>query len=47
MRHLQFYDIVYNAWRNDEITDTQWHEFCTECLQELMAKNRDVLERLK
>ena len=30
-----------------KISNQQWQDFCQGCLEELMIKNRDVLERLK
>ena len=30
-----------------KISNKQWQDFCQGCLEELMIKNRDVLERLK
>jgi len=45
------YRIQYNErlqqFKNGEITEEQWKEFCSYCLGKIMEENQDVLVRLK
>ena len=38
---------MLQAFKNGEITETQWNKFCLCCLEELCESNSAVLKRLK
>ncbi len=37
----------YAKFKNGEITLEQWHEYCSNCLSEILDQNIDVLVRMK
>ena len=44
---LMFYSAAYSAFMNEEMSKELWDKYCMRCLEELMRKNKDVLEKLK
>lgn len=47
MKYLIQYEKMLQAFKNGEITETQWNKFCLCCLEELCESNSAVLQRLK
>ena len=47
MKKLQRYELYKLLYEQNYISDQAWQEFCTQCLEELMEENKDVLIRLK
>jgi hypothetical protein len=41
------YEDMRNKYIKEEITLMQWFMYCENCLEELMNKNKKVLENLK
>ena len=44
---LMFYSDAYSAFMNEKMSKELWDKYCMRCLEELMRKNKDVLEKLK
>ena len=44
---IKDYDFMYQLYKNHQISERQWEEYCTECLEELMKNNKKVLDNLK
>ena len=44
---LDKYEVMRTKYINGEITNMQWFMYCENCLEELMNKNKDVLQNLK
>lgn len=47
MIYLNQYEKMLQAFKNGDITETQWNKFCLCCLEELCENNSAVLKRLK
>lgn len=47
MIYLNQYEKMLQAFKNGDITETQWNKFCLCCLEELCEHNSAVLKRLK
>lgn len=41
------YEDMRQKYLDHKITTVQWFMFCENCLEELMVKNKKVLENLK
>ena len=41
------YAIMFRKFQNNEITETEWREFCDKMMDKALADNKDVFERLK
>jgi hypothetical protein len=41
------YEINFNKFRNNEISETEWREFCDKMMDKALADNKDLFERLK
>ena len=41
------YDINFSKFQNNEITETEWREFCDKEMDKVLADTKDVFERLK
>lgn len=44
---IKDYDFMYQLYKNHQISKLMWQEYCTKCLEKLMAENKKVLDRLK
>lgn len=44
IQKYEFYKLLHEQ---NYISDQAWQKFCTECLEELMEENKDILIRLK
>ncbi len=44
---IPHYEAMLVAYQNNLITEEDWDEFCTICLEELMLNNKKILENLK
>lgn len=44
---IMTYDIMKDIYEKGIVTDKIWFEYCEKTLEELMEKNREVLDRLK
>lgn len=47
LEFIPHYEAMLLAYRNNLITEENWDEFCTLCLEELMWNNKKILENLK
>lgn len=45
--NLEQYNKMRKEYLKGKLTDEQWYEFCTKCLDELLVENEKVLEKLK
>jgi len=41
------YEIMLRKFQNNEITETEWREFCDKVLVQVLNEAKDVFERLK
>jgi hypothetical protein len=41
------YEIMLRKFQNNEITETEWREFCDKVLVQVLNETKDVFERLK
>jgi hypothetical protein len=41
------YEIMFRKFQNNEITETEWREFCGKVLDKVLEENREVFVRLK
>jgi hypothetical protein len=41
------YAIMFRKFQNNEITETEWREFCDKILDQILNETKDVFERLK
>jgi len=41
------YAIMLRKFQNNEITETEWREFCDKEMDKILADTKDVFERLK
>ena len=41
------YEINFSKFQNNEITETEWREFCDKVLVQVLNDTKDVFERLK
>ena len=41
------YAIMLRKFQNNEITETEWREFCDKVLVQVLNEAKDVFERLK
>jgi hypothetical protein len=41
------YAIKFDKFQNNEITETEWREFCDKVLTQVLNETKDVFERLK
>jgi hypothetical protein len=41
------YAIMFRKFQNNEITETEWREFCDKVLTQVLNETNDVFERLK
>jgi hypothetical protein len=41
------YEIMFRKFQNNEITETEWREFCDKVLVQVLNETKDVFERLK
>ena len=41
------YEIMLRKFQNNEITETEWREFCDKVLTQVLNETNDVFERLK
>jgi hypothetical protein len=41
------YEIMLRKFQNNEITETEWREFCDKILDQILSEAKDVFERLK
>jgi hypothetical protein len=41
------YEIMFRKFQNNEITETEWREFCDKILVQVLNETKDVFERLK
>jgi Fe-S cluster biosynthesis and repair protein YggX len=44
---IQRYELYKLLYEQNYISKEAWQEFCTQCLEELMEENKEVLIRLK
>lgn len=42
-----YYNKVYNWFQEGKVSEEIWNKFCMACLENLMEKNKEVLDRLK
>jgi hypothetical protein len=41
------YEIMLRKFQNNEITETEWREFCDKVLVQVLNETKDVFESLK
>ena len=41
------YEINFSKFQNNEISETEWREFCDKVLVQVLNDKKDVFERLK
>jgi hypothetical protein len=41
------YAIMFRKFQNNEITETEWREFCDKVLVQVLNETKDVYESLK
>ena len=44
---MKDYSMKYQQFLNNEISDSEWKEYCENVLVQLMEENTSVLKRLK
>lgn len=44
IKNYGFYEALYKQRR---ISKQEWQEFCTQCLEELMEENKEILIKIK
>lgn len=42
-----YYNVVWTWFQNGDLSLEMWNTFTMACLESLMKKNKDVLDRLK
>lgn len=42
-----YYHKVYHWFLEDRVSEEVWNKFCMACLENLMEKNKEVLDNLK